>query len=317
MKNFGLIGAAGYIAPRHIQAIKETGNLLVAAMDPNDSVGILDRYFPEVKFFTEIERFDRHLEKLRRAGEGERIQFMSICSPNYLHDAHARLAMRLGAHAICEKPLVINPWNVDAIRTIEQETGCRVYTVLQLRLSSMAMDLKQQLESDRSRKRADVVLSCVTRRGPWYHTSWKGQEQKSGGIAVNIGIHLFDLLTWLFGPAHDQRVYLATPSRMCGRLELEWASVQWFLSVDQQDLPAGYREAGKAAFRSLTLDGRDIEFSDGFTDLHTRVYRDILDGGGFGLDDAKPAIELVHQIRKCPVTSPEKGAHPLLYRGMR
>jgi UDP-N-acetyl-2-amino-2-deoxyglucuronate dehydrogenase len=317
VKNFGLIGAAGYIAPRHIQAIQETGNLLVAAMDPNDSVGILDRHFPEAKFFTEIERFDRHLEKLRRAGEGERIQFMSICSPNYLHDAHARLAMRLGAHAICEKPLVINPWNVDALRTIQAETGCRVYTVLQLRLSSMAMELAQQLKRDRSRKRADVVLTCVTRRGPWYHTSWKGQEQKSGGIAVNIGIHLFDLLTWLFGPAHDQRVYLATPARTCGRLELEWASVQWFLSVDKADLPPGYLEAGKAAFRSLALDGQEYEFSDGFADLHTRVYRDILAGGGFGLDDAKPAIDLVHRIRNCPLTTPEDGAHPLLYRGRR
>lgn len=314
MKNFGLIGAAGYIAPRHIQAIKETGNSLVAAMDPNDSVGVLDRYFPETSFFTEIERFDRHLEKLRRQPGGPGVHFMSICSPNYLHDAHARLALRLHAHAICEKPLVINPWNADALRELELETGCRVYTVLQLRSVPALVSLKQKLEAEPQRRRARVELSYVTRRGPWYHQSWKGQEQKSGGIAVNIGIHLFDLLLWLFGAAHEERLHLATSARMSGTLELEWASVSWFLSVDPGDLPDGYMEADKAAFRRLTLDGEEIELSDGFTDLHTRVYRDILAGRGHDIDEAKRAIDLVHRIRSCSVTQAGGAGHPLLAR---
>lgn len=314
MKNFGLIGAAGYIAPRHMQAIKETNNTLVAAMDPRDSAGVLDRYFPEVKFFTEIERFDRHLEKLRRERGDERVHFMSICSPSYLHDAHVRLALRLNAHAICEKPLVVNPWNVDALRELEQETDCRVYTVLQLRSLPALLDLKHKLEAQPNRRRADVCLSYVTRRGPWYHISWKGQEPKSGGIAANIGIHFFDVLTWLFGTVHEAHVHLATASRMCGSLELEWARVSWFLSVDQADLPPGHLEKGKAAFRSLTMDGEEIEFSDGFADLHTRVYRDILVGKGLGLDAAKPAIELAHRIRNCAATLPRGVCHPFLAR---
>ena len=323
MKNFGLIGAAGYIAPRHMQAIKETGNQLVAALDPKDSVGVMDRYFPEVKFFTEIERFDRHVEKLRRGKEADRMHYMAICSPNYLHDAHCRFALRLRTHAICEKPLVVNPWNLEALRELEQETDCRVYTVLQLRLLPALKALKQKLEAPTAttggaapvaRKRAEVSLSYITRRGPWYQTSWKGQEQKSGGVAVNIGIHLFDLLGWMFGTVYEAHVHLATPTRQGGRLELEWATVNWFLSVDKADLPEGHLEAGKAAYRSLTLDGQEIEFSEGFGDLHTLVYRDILSGGGFGLDDAKPAIDLVHRIRQCPVTPAPAGAHPLLRR---
>jgi UDP-N-acetyl-2-amino-2-deoxyglucuronate dehydrogenase len=313
VKNFGLIGAAGYIAPRHMQAIKETSNQLVAALDPTDSVGVMDRYFPEAKFFTEFERFDRHLEKLRRASEEERVHYVAICSPNYLHDSHCRSALRLRAHAICEKPLVVNPWNLDALRELEHETDCRVYTVLQLRLLPALLALKQRLDAPQAkRKRADVSLSYITRRGPWYHTSWKGQEQKSGGVAVNIGIHFFDLLTWLFGAAHEAHVYLQTPARVGGRLELEWATVNWFLSVDKADLPKGYLEAGKPAYRSLTVDGQEIEFSEGFGDLHTLVYRDILNGGGFGLDDAKPAIDLVHRIRQCPVTRAPAGSHPQL-----
>jgi UDP-N-acetyl-2-amino-2-deoxyglucuronate dehydrogenase len=313
MKNFGLIGAAGYIAPRHVQAIKETGNNLVAAMDPRDSVGVLDRYFPEVKFFTEIERFDRHLSKLRREPQpGERVHFLSICSPSYLHDAHVRLALRSGAHAICEKPLVINPWNVDALRELEQESDCRVHTVLQLRCSPAVLQLKRALEAQKNRQRTQVCLSYVTRRGPWYHISWKGQEQKSGGIALNIGIHFFDLLTWLFGPAHEERVHWSGPSKMSGSLELEWASVQWFLSVDAADLPPGYLERGKSAFRSITLDGQELEFSPQFVDLHTRVYQDILEGRGLGLDAARGAIELVHRIRHCPVSWPATGRHPFL-----
>jgi UDP-N-acetyl-2-amino-2-deoxyglucuronate dehydrogenase len=314
MKNFGLIGAAGYIAPRHIQAIKETGNKLVAALDPHDSVGILDRYFPEAQFFTEIERFDRHLEKLRRQIADERVHFISICSPNYLHDAHARFALRLHAHAICEKPLVMNPWNAEALREIERETGCRVYTVLQLRLLPALIALKQRLEAQPYRRRADVQLTYIAPRGRWYHHSWKGQEQKSGGIAVNIGIHLFDLLTWLFGSSHEERVHLATASRMAGTLQLEWASVNWFLSVDGADLSADEVGPGRAAVRALSLDGEEIDFSNGFADLHTRVYRHILAGAGYGLDDATPAIELVHRIRQCPVVLPAQGGHPRIAR---
>jgi UDP-N-acetyl-2-amino-2-deoxyglucuronate dehydrogenase len=315
VKNFGLIGAAGYIAPRHMQAIKDTGNQLIAALDPTDSVGVMDRYFPEAKFFTEFERFDRHLEKLRRGDEAQRVHYVSICSPNYLHDAHCRFALRLRAHAICEKPLVINPWNLDALRELEQETDCRVYTVLQLRLLPALLELKKKLDARQAKgKRAEVSLSYITRRGPWYHTSWKGQEERSGGVAVNIGIHFFDLLTWLFGTAHEAHLHLSTQARMGGRLELEHATVNWFLSVDKADLPQGYLEAGKPAYRSLTLDGEEIEFSEGFGDLHTMVYRDILNGGGFGLDDAKPAIELVHRIRETAVTKAPAGSHPLLLR---
>ena len=309
MKNFGLIGAAGYIAPRHVQAIKETGNSLVAATDPRDSVGMLDRFFPRAEFFTEIERFDRHLEKLRRGAREQRVQFLSICSPSYLHDAHARLALRVRAHAICEKPVVINPWNVDALCELEQETDCRVFAVLQLRALPALQALKRQLESSPVRRRANVQLTYVTPRGPWYHTSWKGQEQKSGGIAVNIGIHFFDALLWIFGAAHASEVHLATRSRMCGRLELEWASVSWFLSVDASDLPAAHVAGAGEAVRSVVVDGQEIDLSNGFAELHTRVYRDILDGRGFGLLDAKPAIDLAHQIRHTEVTAP-RGALP-------
>lgn len=314
MKNFGLIGAAGYIAPRHLEAIKATGNRLVAAMDPNDSVGILDRYFPEVEFFTEIERFDRHLEKLRRGDKDRRVHFLSICSPSHLHDAHARLALRLRAHAICEKPVVINPWNVDALLDLEGETDCRIYSVLQLRSLPVLLDVKRALQGAPQRRRADVCLTYVTRRGPWYHVSWKGQEQKSGGIAVNIGIHFFDCLIWMFGQAHAWEVHLASPSRMSGRLELEWASVTWFLSVDGADLPRRSIEAGMPAYRSLSIDGVEIDFSERFAELHTRVYEDILTGRGVGLAEARPAVDLAYQIRRSPVTSPAGSKHPLFAR---
>jgi UDP-N-acetyl-2-amino-2-deoxyglucuronate dehydrogenase len=310
MKNFGLIGAAGYIAPRHVQAIKETGNQLVAAIDPSDSVGMLDRYFPDVQFFTEIERFDRHLEKLRRGAREGRVHYLSICSPSYLHDAHARLALRLHAHAICEKPVVINPWNVDALCELEQETDCRVFAVLQLRALPALQALKRRLESAAERKRAEVRLTYVTPRGPWYQTSWKGQEEKSGGIAVNIGIHFFDALIWVFGAPHASEVYLSTRTRMCGRLELEWASVSWFLSVDAADLPRGPALTELRAVRSIEVDGEAIDMSDGFGELHTRVYRDILAGCGFGLLDAKPAIELAHGIRRSAVTTARGPVHP-------
>jgi UDP-N-acetyl-2-amino-2-deoxyglucuronate dehydrogenase len=313
MKNFGLIGAAGYVAPRHLKAIRDTGNRLIAASDPRDSVGVLDRFFPEAKFFTEIERFDRHLEKLRRQAPAESIQYLSICSPSYLHDAHVRLALRLHAHAICEKPLVINPWNVDALGELEAETDSRVFTVLQLRSLPALVGLKERLEAKSPGARARVRLTYITPRGPWYHVSWKGQEQKSGGIIVNIGIHFFDLLLWLFGPAEAASLHLSTPARAAGRLELRGASVQWFLSVDPEDLPREGHVTAPVAYRRLSVDEEELDLSDGFSELHTRVYAEILAGRGLGLAEARPAIELAHQIRHAEPVAP-RGAHPLLDR---
>lgn len=312
MKNFALIGAAGYIAPRHMQAIKDTGNRLLAATDPKDSVGTIDRYFPDAAFFTEIERFDRHLEKLRRANDEDRVEYVSICSPNYLHDAHCRLALRLHAHAICEKPLVISPWNIDALADLEAESDRRIYTVLQLRLLPPLIALKKQLEAQPKGKRADVVLSYITRRGSWYHVSWKGDVEKSGGVAMNIGIHFFDLMLWLFGPAQRYELHHISHDKMAGVVEHEGARVRWFLSVDQNDLPPATRAAGKAAFRSLTMDGQEIEFSEGFTDLHTKVYQDIMNGGGYGLSEARPAIELVYGIRSSSTVTTRGQGHPFL-----
>jgi UDP-N-acetyl-2-amino-2-deoxyglucuronate dehydrogenase len=312
MQNFALIGAGGFVAPRHLQAIRDTGNRLVSAIDTKDNVGVLDRYFPDVKFFTEIERFDRHLEKLRRGSPDERVNYVSICSPNYLHDAHVRLALRLRAHAICEKPLVVNPWNLDPLIELEAESDCRVYTVLQLRLLPQLIALKQRFESQQNRCRTEVNLSYITQRGPWYHVSWKGDEAKSGGVAVNIGIHFFDLMTWLFGKPLRHELHLSRRDKMAGTVELEWARLRWFLSVDRQDLPAEAAAKGKTAYRSLTIDGEELEFSDGFTDLHTRVYEDILKGGGYGIAEAKPAIELVHAIRTSQVVSHRGQGHPAL-----
>lgn len=310
--NFALIGAAGFIAPRHMQAIHDTGNELIAAVDPHDCVGRLDSFFPEARFFTEIERFDRFLEKCRRGPEEQRVQYVSICTPNYLHDAHVRLALRVQAHAICEKPLVISPWNLDALQELEAEYGRRVYNVLQLRLIPALQELKRAVDAERSGQRPDICLTYVTRRGRWYDVSWKGQAEKSGGVSMNIGVHFFDLLLWLFGEAEHWQVHLRTPRKMAGTLELQRARVRWFLSVDAEDLPDCVREAGKFAYRSMTLDGREIEFSDGFTDLHTRVYREILAGRGAGINDARPAIELVHALNNCD-TAPSYGrCHPFL-----
>ncbi len=312
MPNFALIGAAGYVAPRHLQAIRESGNTLIAAADPNDSVGILDRYFPEARFFTEIERFDRFLEKVRRRSDAERVHYVSICSPNYLHDAHVRLALRVRSHVICEKPLVISPWNLDQLAELESEYGCRIYNVLQLRLHPTLIDLKRALEGLPDRRRANVCLTYITRRGPWYHGSWKGSAEKSGGLGMNIGIHFFDLLLWLFGPVSRSEVHIATPQKLSGALELKWADVLWYLSIDGKDLPPGFLEKGQAAFRSITVDGEEIDFSEGFTDLHTLVYRDVLGGGGFGIEDARPSIDLVHRIRYSPVIPAGSDIHPML-----
>ncbi|UCF67299.1 MAG: Gfo/Idh/MocA family oxidoreductase, partial [Acidobacteriota bacterium] len=259
-----------------------------------------------------IERFDRYLEKLRRRGEEDRVHYLSICSPNYLHDAHVRLALRVHAHAICEKPLVINPWNLDQLAELEQEFGTRIYTVLQLRLQPSLIELRDQLAADANRPRADVCLTYITRRGPWYDASWKGSLEKSGGVAMNIGIHFFDILLWLFGSVRHSEVHLSESRRMAGALELEGARVRWFLSVDENDLPEISRARGEHAYRSMTLDGEEIEFSGGFTDLHTRVYEKVLAGEGFGIEDARPSVELVHQIRHAEPTGPLPSAHPIL-----
>jgi UDP-N-acetyl-2-amino-2-deoxyglucuronate dehydrogenase len=309
-KNFAVTGVAGYIAPRHLKAIVETGNRLVAAMDPHDAVGILDRYSFDVRFFTEFERFDRHLDKLRRGPAADRVDYVTVCSPNYLHDAHIRLALRVGADVICEKPLVINPWNLDSLVDLERETGRRVRTVLQLRLHPSLVALKQRVAAAGGRH--TVALTYVTSRGRWYDVSWKGSPDRSGGIATNIGIHFFDLLLWLFGDVTECDVHLSEPTRMAGHLELERATVKWFLSADRSDLPFIPQPGSRTTYRSIAVDGEEIEFTDGFTDLHTEVYRQVLAGGGFGIDDARPSIELAHRIRHATVTAPRVPPHPLL-----
>jgi UDP-N-acetyl-2-amino-2-deoxyglucuronate dehydrogenase len=311
-KNFAVIGVGGYIAPRHLKAIRDTGNRLIAAADPKDSVGLLDQFAFDVPFFTEIERFDRHLEKLRRKSEEVRAHYISICSPNYLHDAHCRLAMRLGADVICEKPLVINPWNLEALEELEQETGRRINTILQLRVHPALIKLRESLRNETTSKQHDVVLTYITSRGNWYHVSWKGQLEKSGGVATNIGIHFFDLLLWLFGPAGDTRLYHADSKRMSGMIELERAHVRWFLSVDANDLPNQAVPGGKTTYRSITVDGQEIEFSEGFADLHTRVYEETLAGKGFRIADARPSIELTHRIRTASISPLDTHSHPLL-----
>lgn len=311
MKNFALIGAAGYVAPRHLQAVVDTGNNLVAALDRSDSVGILDRFFPETRFFTEFERFDRHAEKLRRQDEAKWIHYVSIASPNYLHDAHIRFALRISADAICEKPLVLNPWNSDALLDLEKETGRRVYNVLQLRLHPKIIALRDKIAAEKANGKYDIELTYITSRGRWYDVSWKGDVQKSGGVATNIGIHFFDMLLWIFGPLQAQVVHVSEGRKTAGFFELEKARVKWFLSLDQADLPEEARRNGKCTFRSLKLNGEEFEFSDGFTDLHTKVYRDVLAGGGFGIRDARPSIDLAHQIRTAAPAGLKGEYHPL------
>jgi UDP-N-acetyl-2-amino-2-deoxyglucuronate dehydrogenase len=305
---FAIIGVGGYIAPRHLKAIKDTGNILVAALDKNDSVGIIDSYFPEADFFTEFERFDRHIDKLRRKGEG--VEFISICSPNYLHDAHIRFALRSGANAICEKPLVLNPWNVEGLKEIEKETGKKVYTILQLRLHDNIIKTKNKvheiLKKDPS-KIWDVDLTYITSRGNWYFISWKGDDSKSGGLATNIGIHFFDMLSFIFGNFKKNIVYLKNKDTYAGYLELDHARVRWFLSVNAQYLPQSAITQGKRTYRSITMDGEEIEFSEGFTELHTESYKDILNGGGFGLDDALTSIKIVSEIRNMDITEDKTG----------
>jgi UDP-N-acetyl-2-amino-2-deoxyglucuronate dehydrogenase len=311
MKRFALIGAAGYIAPRHMIAIRDTENSLVAALDPNDSVGVMDSYFPQSDFFTEFERFDRHLDKQRRLGEG--IDYVSICSPNYLHDSHMRFALRSGADAICEKPLVLNPWNIDGLSEIEEDTGQKVNTILQLRVHPAITELRERVKSSNSETKHDVELTYITSRGNWYLQSWKGNCKKSGGIATNIGVHFFDMLHFIFGELQENTVHLNEDTCAAGYLEYELARVRWFLSIDINDVPVAVREQGQRTYRSITVDDREIEFSGGFTDLHTRSYQEILAGRGFGLEANRVAIETVANIRGAkPVSIKDSGGeiHP-------
>ena len=300
-RNFAVTGVAGFVAPRHLKAIADTGNRLVAAADPHDAVGLLDRFGFDVRFFTEFERFDRHLEKLRRGPEADRVHYVSICSPNYLHDAHMRLALRVDADAICEKPLVINPWNLDGLHELEEETGRRICTILQLRVHPSLVAFRERLLAAPP-KRHSVQLAYLTARGRWYDVSWKGVDERSGGIVVNIGIHFFDMLVWLFGGVERAEVHLREGKRAAGTLTLANADVQWYLSAEATDLPFTPTPGGKTTFRSITVDGEQLEFSEGFTDLHTRVYEEVLAGRGFGIADARPSIELSHRIRHAPIT---------------
>ncbi|MDX1907263.1 MAG: Gfo/Idh/MocA family oxidoreductase [Bacteroidia bacterium] len=312
MKYFGITGVAGYIAPRHLQAIKDTGNKLIAAVDPNDSVGILDRYFPDVAFFTEFERFDRHLDRVRRDPNRHGIDYLSICSPNYLHDAHIRLALRMGADAICEKPLVVNPWQLDALQELENESPGRVWSILQLRVHPALIALREKIQAQPRDKKFNVCLTYITSRGPWYLYSWKGNLDKSGGIATNIGIHFYDMLSWMFGSVQHSEVYVSDKTKTSGFIELENANVSWFLSIDRNDLPQEARDKNQSTYRSITVDGAEIEFSEGFTDLHTRMYEVTLAGQGFGLDVVRPSIELVHGMRNAKLAEPGDMAHPFV-----
>jgi UDP-N-acetyl-2-amino-2-deoxyglucuronate dehydrogenase len=317
MKNFALIGAAGYIAPRHMQAIKATGNELVAAMDPNDSVGIIDSHFPDADFFTEFERFDRHIDKMRRTKHERRVDYVSICSPNYLHDSHMRFALRSGADAICEKPLVLNPWNIDGLQDIEKDTGHKVNTILQLRVHPAIVALREKVQKGARSGKHEVDLAYVTSRGHWYLQSWKGDTKKSGGIATNIGVHFFDMLHFIFGKLQSNIVHHSEDTKAGGYLEYENARVRWFLSVDVNDVPQGPRESGQRTYRSITVDGEEIEFSGGFTDLHVRSYEEILAGRGFGLDENRTAIETVAALRTAQAHGLKGDYHPFLGNAAR
>jgi UDP-N-acetyl-2-amino-2-deoxyglucuronate dehydrogenase len=315
--NFAITGVAGYVAPRHLRAIRDTGNQLLAACDPKDSVGILDQYSFDVRYFPEFERFDRHLEKLRRGPESGRIHYLSICSPNYLHDAHVRLALRSGADVICEKPLVINPWNLDALQELEQENGRRINTVLQLRVHPALVAFKEKLENQPAAKKHDVVVTYITGRGAWYSASWKASPERSGGVAMNIGVHFFDLLSWFFGGMQRCEIHLNEPNKMAGFLELQNANVRWYLSVDIADLPFTPTPGSKTTFRSIVVDGTEVEFTGGFTDLHTMVYRRTLEGKGFGIEDARPSIEMVHGIRHARLAPLDDTTHPIILKNKK
>jgi UDP-N-acetyl-2-amino-2-deoxyglucuronate dehydrogenase len=310
-KRFALVGAAGYIAPRHMKAIKETGNDLVAAVDKYDGVGIIDSFFPNADFFVETERFDRHLDKLRRKGE-RKIDYVSICSPNYLHDAHIRMALRNEAHAICEKPLVLNPWNVDALKEIEDETEQNINVILQLRLHPAIIRLKEMIDNGPADKVYDIDLTYITSRGNWYYISWKGDIHKSGGVGTNIGIHFFDMLTMIFGGVRENIIHYQDSRNSAGFLQLDRARVRWFLSLDADLLPDNIKRTDQRTYRSITVEGEEIEFSGGFTDLHTQSYERILDGKGFTIEDARTSIEIVYKIRNASPIGLQGEYHPLV-----
>ncbi len=313
MKNFAITGVAGYIAPRHLQAIKETGNNLIAATDPHDSVGILDRYFFNTRYFREFERFDRYIEKFnRREGEGS-LDYLTVCSPNYLHDAHIRYALRAGAHAICEKPLVLTPWNLDALEEFQEEYGKNIYTVLQLRLHPAIIALRKKIQEEpESKKKHQIELTYITSRGQWYLNSWKGNKEQSGGLVTNIGIHFFDMLIWIFGDTVHSELHFKSPTKSCGLIDLKNAQVKWMLSIENNDLPEETQKAGATTFRSIKVDGEEVEFSGGFTDLHTMVYKDILEGGGYGPEDARASILLAYSIRNAKPIGISEHSHPLI-----
>lgn len=312
MKNFAIIGVGGYIAPRHLKAIKETGNNLLVALDKSDSVGIMDSFFPKADFFTEPERFERHVYKTQH-GSGEKIDIFSICTPNYLHDAHIRMALLNGADAICEKPLVLNPWNIDALSELEKETGHKIYNILQLRLHPAIINLKKKIEAGNPNKVYDVDLTYITSRGKWFHYSWKGDVTKSGGLATNIGIHFFDMLQYIFGKKKMLVVHHRDDHVVSGYLELERARVRWFLSVDSEYLPDDIKAKGQTTYRSIQIAGDELEFTGGFTDLHTESYKNILAGNGFGIQNAKPSIEMVHYIRNAEIVNTMKDCeHPFM-----
>ncbi len=310
MKNFALIGAAGYIAPRHMRAIKETHNNLICALDKFDSVGIIDSYFPDADFFTEYERFDRHIDKLRR--RETKIDYVSICTPNYLHDAHIRFTLKQNADAICEKPLVLNPWNIDALQEIESETGRKIFNILQLRLHPAIIELKQKIDSEETDRIHDVDLTYITSRGRWYHISWKGETQKSGGVATNIGVHFFDMLAWIFGKVKMNIVHLYENDKAAGFLQFEKARVRWYLSLDYNDVPNDIKNKGQRTFRSVKINNEEIEFSGGFTDLHTHSYEAILRGEGFGSEEARSSIQIVYAIRNSKPVGRRGDFHPFI-----
>lgn len=310
MKNFALIGASGYIAPRHLKAIKDTNNNLLAALDRFDSVGIMDSYFPNADFFVEPERFDRHLEKLKYDNNVE-LDYVSICTPNYLHDSHIRMALRRGSDAICEKPLVLNPWNLDALAKMEKESGQRVWNILQLRLHKSIIDLKKRVDASPTDKIFNVDLTYLTSRGNWYYTSWKGNQSRSGGIATNIGVHFYDMLSWIFGEVKENIVHVQTHDRASGYLEFDRARVRWFLSINFDLIPDDLKAKGQRTYRSISIEGEELEFSGGFTDLHTQVYQGVLDGKGYGIEDSRQAIEIVHNIRNAEPIGLKGECHPL------
>ena len=316
MKNFTLLGVAGYIAPRHLKAIYETQNNLVAALDQHDNVGVLDSYFPDSKFFTETELFDRHLEKIKHE-DGISIDYFSICTPNYLHDSHIRMALRRGADAICEKPLVLNPWNVDALEKMEAETNKRVWNILQLRLHPSIINLKKIVDESDPNKVFDVDLTYITSRGNWYYTSWKGDIDKSGGVATNIGVHFFDMLSWIFGDLKDTKLHLQEHDRSSGYLEFKKARVRWFLSIDFNTIPESIRSTGQRTFRSIKIENQELEFSSGFKDLHTQIYEKILLGEGFGLDETRKSVEIIHKIRSSETVGLIGDYHPFANKKLK